>query len=80
MLLRRRYCPDLWSVFRTHHGSRIVCMSHTLSVTLSVDTGESKRRMVPAVSGESRSISLVWGTHAGKLKTATGCESRVLGS
>ena len=29
--------------------------------------------MVPAVSGESRSISLVWGTHASKLKLATGC-------
>ena len=66
--------PDLWSVFR------IVCMSHTLSVDTKLTAGESKRRMVPVRSDGSRSVSLAWGTRASKLKPATGCESRDLGS
>ena len=69
-----------WPVFRTHHGSRIVCMSHTLNVTLKPMARESKKHMVPASSDESRSISLAWGMEYNSLKPGTTCESRGLGS
>ena len=48
------FFPNLWSVFRTDHGSRIVCMSHTLNVTLKPMARESKKHMVAPSSGESR--------------------------
>ena len=55
-------------------------MSHTLNVTLKLTTRESKKHMVAAPSGESRSISLAWGMEYNNLKPASACESRGLGS
>ena len=68
--------PGLWPVFRARHGSRIVCMFVTLKVTLKVTSGESNRRMVPAVPDGSRSISLVRRRNLINLERGTICETQ----
>ena len=58
-----------WPVFRTRHGSRIVCMSLTLNgdmngdmnVDMKITTEGALLRMDAAFSGGSKPISLAWG-------------------
>ena len=80
--LRNAYIiyPDLWSVFRTHHGRENMCMLVITKVSTNVTAGESKINIVPAFRDGPGSISLGWGTRAGKLKPRTACESRGMGA
>ena len=77
-----RFCvyPDLWSVFRTHHGRENMCMSVITNFHTNVTAGESKINIVPALCDGPGSISLAWGTFASKLKPAPRCESRGMGA
>ena len=72
--------PDLWSVFRTHHGRENMCMSVITKVYTNVTAAESKINIVPALRDGPGSISLAWGTFASKLKPRTACVSRGMGS
>ena len=77
-----------WPVFRARHGSRIVCMSVTLKVTLkfgtmfrhNVPTGESIWHNVPAFADGPRLISLVWRKQVETLIPAVARETQGMGS
>ena len=76
----QRDYPDLWSVFRTHHGMENVCMLVITNVYTNVTAAESKINIAPAFRDGPGSISLAWGTRAGKLKLRTCRVSRGIGS
>ena len=66
-----KHFPDLWSVFRTHHGRENMCMLIITNVDTKLTAGESKINIVPAVCDGPGPISLAWGTRARKLKPGT---------
>ena len=66
------YCyPDLWSVFRTHHGMENMGMFVITKVNTNVTAAESKINIVPALRSGPGSISLAWGTFVSKLNPPT---------
>ena len=62
--IRETPSPDLWSVFRARHGSRIVGMSLTLRLTLRLTLKLTAREPIwhiaPAFPDGPRTISLAW--------------------
>ena len=67
--------PDLWLVFRTHHGSKIVCMLVTLNGDTKITAGGTLLRIDAAIPIGSGLISLVCRVRAPNLTLATSRET-----